>query len=106
MLEGEVEGDGEDESVGVDGAGALTLEIGDGVGVASAPAVSPKPRLLNIKEATTTPILGRNADPRGLTLSSIRHKSLCTSGRSEIFRDLDSGPISCHTMRGRVCPKP
>ena len=53
--------------------------------------------------AIAIPTLGMMADPLGLTLSSIRRKSLYMLGRWETSRDHGSEPISCHTKRGPAC---
>jgi hypothetical protein len=57
----------------------VVVEEGVGVGVLSACDVVAL--IKRIRAAKAVPVFGISADPKGLTLSSIRRKSLCTLDR-------------------------
>lgn len=77
---------------------------GEEIGVTSAREIEPLVTTSNA--ATINPAPRMNADPLGLTLSSIRRKSLYTSGRLGISRDLYLEPTSYRRGLEQVFPSP
>ncbi len=85
---------------------AEATEDGTGLGLADESALDTPALELSDTAIEMSAMSERSTDPLGLTLSSIRHKSLYKSGRLEIFLDPDWVPTSCHRALSLAYPTP